>query len=94
MAGETRGWRGESYGGAGAVWDIWRRQDVPKLRQYLRSHAGEFTHLGEPLVACNIEDVIHSQVQQCPLAWSQLRPPDLAAMVRVSNLAPLPGLPT
>jgi hypothetical protein len=36
-----------SYNGAGAVWDILRREDVPALCGWLRAHAAEFTHEGE-----------------------------------------------
>ncbi|KIY91872.1 hypothetical protein MNEG_16091 [Monoraphidium neglectum] len=35
------------YNGAGAVWDILRREDVPALCGWLRAHAAEFTHEGE-----------------------------------------------
>ncbi|XAR73634.1 hypothetical protein NMG60_11007671 [Bertholletia excelsa] len=39
----------------GAVWDIFRRQDVPKLQEYLRKHYKEFRHTHEKL----IEQVVH-----------------------------------
>ncbi|XP_038682690.1 lysine-specific demethylase JMJ25 isoform X2 [Tripterygium wilfordii] len=44
---------GVSYGGA--VWDIFRRQDVPKLIEYLRKHKNEFRHFDEQPV----DSVIH-----------------------------------
>jgi hypothetical protein len=37
------------YGGAGAVWDIARRSDVPALKAYLADSAGDFSHQGKPV---------------------------------------------
>ncbi|XP_061372854.1 lysine-specific demethylase JMJ27 [Gastrolobium bilobum] len=39
----------------GAVWDIFRRQDVPKLIEYLRNHKKEFRHINNH----PIDSVIH-----------------------------------
>ncbi|XP_060203881.1 uncharacterized protein LOC132632087 isoform X1 [Lycium barbarum] len=44
----------------GAVWDIFRRQDVPKLIEYLRRHWREFHHINNAPVASVIHP-IHDQ---------------------------------
>eukprot|EP00250_Pteridium_aquilinum_P003320 c13641_g1_i2 orf=925-3969(+) len=44
----------------GALWDIFRRQDVPKLQKYLRLHFRELRHTQEQCLDC-ITHPIHDQ---------------------------------
>ena len=68
------------YGGAGAVWDIWPRRDVPALAKWLLAHAREFTFRGAPLDAVNIMDAIHDQARAlCGGRARSLVPPAPAA---------------
>jgi hypothetical protein len=38
-----------SYGGAGAVWDVWRHDDADELRAYVEEHVSDFVHHGKDL---------------------------------------------
>ncbi|KAH7415686.1 hypothetical protein KP509_14G056700 [Ceratopteris richardii] len=56
-AGESCHTKGPS---GGALWDIFRREDVPKLESYLNRHWKEFRHLGDELLD-KVINPIHDQ---------------------------------
>ncbi|KAL8537357.1 hypothetical protein ACS0TY_012489 [Phlomoides rotata] len=49
------GYKKSSASSSGALWDIFRQQDVPKLEEYIKRHFNEFRH-----IHCNLlQKVIH-----------------------------------
>jgi hypothetical protein len=60
-------------GGAGAVWDIARREDVPGFRAYLKRSAAAFMHRGKPISQHKCNDVIFDQVRSVNLCLSSVK---------------------
>ncbi|XP_014517818.1 lysine-specific demethylase JMJ25 isoform X3 [Vigna radiata var. radiata] len=51
--------RKKATGNAGAKWDVFRRQDVPKLLEYLKIHSDEFSYTSE-----HHEKMVHPLLDQ------------------------------
>ncbi|KAK9865894.1 hypothetical protein WJX84_006777 [Apatococcus fuscideae] len=50
-----------TYGGAGAVWQIFARTDVPLLQQWMQEHANEFLHGDQHPAGFDLEEPICHQ---------------------------------
>ncbi|GMH40805.1 hypothetical protein BSKO_08709 [Bryopsis sp. KO-2023] len=66
-------WEAPSYGNAGAVWDLVRREDVPLVSEYLKMLQNEFIHNGLPVRKHGVINPILEQM-------FQLRSQDRAAL--------------